>query len=448
MSHIAKDLGGQSSFTDAERAAVYRAIFSRRDVRRHFTARPVSDDLLLRLLTAAHHAPSVGFMQPWNFIVIRSDEVKQSVHEVFQQARKREAREFEASRQDEYRSLKLEGICEAPLNLCVTCDRSRHGPVVLGRTANHSTDLYSTVCAIQNLWLAARTEGVGVGWVSILDETELKRILAIPEEVVPVAYLCIGHVDEFPNVPDLESAGWLARMDLAPLIFRERWKNQLVSNPDSDNSASPTSDPNVVPATKRLTLIRHASTIENEQHRYIGSTDSSLSASGKQDAKRLALLLAGQIFERIWHSPMLRAKQTLAALADIADDLHELPELREIDFGHWEGRTYEELQQDARAEVEQWNREGEDFSFPGGESIASFRQRIDQVVRQVADDDSESLLIVTHGGVIRHLICRLLGLPIRQSFAFRISPASVTTIEMQDGNAVLTSLNFTPAGEM
>ncbi|MDA7980261.1 MAG: 5,6-dimethylbenzimidazole synthase, partial [Pirellulales bacterium] len=174
MSQITRESNAKSNFTDAEREAVYRAIFSRRDVRRQFTDRPISDELLLRLLTAAHHAPSVGFMQPWNFVVIRSDEVKASVHEIFQRTHEREATQFESSRQDEYRSLKLEGILEAPVNLCVTCDRSRHGPVVLGRTANHSTDLYSTVCAIQNLWLAARSEGVGVGWVSILDEVELK----------------------------------------------------------------------------------------------------------------------------------------------------------------------------------------------------------------------------------------------------------------------------------
>jgi 5,6-dimethylbenzimidazole synthase len=211
-----------SAFSQPERDAVYRAIFERRDCRR-FLPDPLPDALLARLLTAAHHAPSVGFMQPWNFLVVRSQDVRQRVKVAFEHANAAAAAQFAGDRGDQYRSLKLEGIVESPLNLCVTCDRTRHGPVVLGRTAQPEMDLYSTVCAVQNLWLAARAEGVGLGWVSILDPADLRSIFDLPEHVVPVAYLCLGRVAEFPPQPELERLGWLDRIDLAPLVFEDRW---------------------------------------------------------------------------------------------------------------------------------------------------------------------------------------------------------------------------------
>jgi 5,6-dimethylbenzimidazole synthase len=210
------------SFSPAERAAVYRAIFERRDCRR-FLPDPLPDDLIARLLEAAHHAPSVGFMQPWNFVLVRSVEVRRRVKAAFERANAEAAGQFPGERGEAYRALKLEGIVESPLNLCVTCDRSRHGPVVLGRTIQPEMDLYSTVCAVENLWLAARAEGVGVGWVSILDPADLRAILGIPEPIVPVAYLCLGRVAEFPPQPDLQRLGWLDRIDLAPLVFEDRW---------------------------------------------------------------------------------------------------------------------------------------------------------------------------------------------------------------------------------
>jgi 5,6-dimethylbenzimidazole synthase len=167
------------AFSPGERAAVYRAIFERRDCRR-FRPDPLPDDLIARLLAAAHHAPSVGFMQPWNFVLIRSLEVRRRVQAAFARANAAASAQFAGARGEAYRALKLEGIVESALNLCVTCDRSRHGPVVLGRTAQPEMDLYSTVCAVQNLWLAARAEGVGVGWVSILDPADLRAILQLP----------------------------------------------------------------------------------------------------------------------------------------------------------------------------------------------------------------------------------------------------------------------------
>lgn len=229
---------GEHAFSQAERDAVYRAIFHRRDVRRQFIDRPLPEEVLHRLLSAAHRAPSVGFMQPWNFIVVRSGEVKQQVHSAFEAANARAEKMFDPSRRALYRSLKLEGIREAAINLCITCDRSRHGPVVLGRTSNESMDLYSTVCAVQNLWLAARAEGVGVGWVSILDEPDLRQILEIPEGIVPVAYLCVGYVEHFPDGPELEKAGWLDRLSLADLVFEDRWGKSGHGEPQSDADGS------------------------------------------------------------------------------------------------------------------------------------------------------------------------------------------------------------------
>jgi 5,6-dimethylbenzimidazole synthase len=211
-----------SDFSETERAAVYRAIFERRDCRRFLPDR-LPDAVLARMLRAAHHAPSVGFMQPWNFLLIRSLEVRARIKAAFERASAAAAEQFPAARSALYRTLKLEGIVESPLNLCVTCDRSRHGPVVLGRTIQPEMDLYSTVCAVENLWLAGRAEGVGVGWVSIIDPDDLRAILELPDPVVPVAYLCLGRVAEFPDTPELERAGWLERMDWHPLVFEDVW---------------------------------------------------------------------------------------------------------------------------------------------------------------------------------------------------------------------------------
>ncbi len=223
MSEPSHHLHPAMPFADADRAAVYRAIFTRRDVRSQFTDRPVDDALLTRLLTAAHHAPSVGFMQPWNFIVIRSAEVKAQIRTAFDSANAEALALFSDDRRPLYSTLKLQGITDAPVNLCITCDRSRGGPVVLGRTHNRDMDLYSTVCAVQNLWLAARAEGIGVGWVSIFRDADLRSILALPQAVVPVAYLCLGHVDALYDEPELQVKGWQQRLDLADLVFQDRW---------------------------------------------------------------------------------------------------------------------------------------------------------------------------------------------------------------------------------
>ncbi|MPZ78831.1 MAG: 5,6-dimethylbenzimidazole synthase [Deltaproteobacteria bacterium] len=216
----------EATFAPAERDAVYKTIFARRDVRR-FVSSPLPGDAVERILLAAHHAPSVGFMQPWNFIVIREPRTKKLIKEAFLLARRQEAEQFSGERKKLYLSLKLEGIEEAPLNICVTCDSTRHGPAVLGRSLIPQTDIYSTCCAIQNLWLAARAEGLGIGWVSILSEERLKEILRIPGHIAVVGYLCMGYPERFEPKPELETVGWLDRLPLRDVILNETWNGKV-----------------------------------------------------------------------------------------------------------------------------------------------------------------------------------------------------------------------------
>jgi 5,6-dimethylbenzimidazole synthase len=209
--------------SDSERAGVYRAIFTRRDTRGEFLPDPVSDEILSRILAAAHHAPSVGYMQPWSFLVIRNQGVRRRVHQAFLKAHAEATMMFPEEKRGVYRALKLEGIMEAPINICITCDRDRAGPAVIGRTHIRAMDLFSSVCAVQNLWLAARAEGIGVGWVSIFDNGTVQRILDIPKRVVPIAYLCIGKVKGYHPRPELETAGWLPRLPLDSLVHFDQW---------------------------------------------------------------------------------------------------------------------------------------------------------------------------------------------------------------------------------
>ncbi|MBK9444840.1 MAG: 5,6-dimethylbenzimidazole synthase [Betaproteobacteria bacterium] len=225
MNNAASNAGHQAEhhFADAARDAVYQAIFSRRDVRGQFLPEPIADDVLARILTAAHFAPSVGYMQPWSFVLIRDTGVKQRIHTAFAEANAEAAEMFEGAKQEIYRELKLEGILESPVNILITCDRDRAGPVVIGRTHIKAMDIYSSVCAVQNLWLAARSEGLGVGWVSIFHQQALKEILGLPERIIPIAYLCLGQVSHFKEKPELEAAGWRPRLPLDELVYFEQW---------------------------------------------------------------------------------------------------------------------------------------------------------------------------------------------------------------------------------
>jgi 5,6-dimethylbenzimidazole synthase len=212
-----------AGFEESARQAVYRAIRERRDVRRGFLPEPMPDELLNRLLEAAHSAPSVGLMQPWRFIVVRDLEVRQSIHKIFVDANQRALAGYEGERRESYASLKLEGILEAPQNVCIVCDSESSQGHQLGRRTMPETALYSAVCAVQNLWLAARAEGIGVGWVSILEPSLLRCALEIPNHITPVAYLCLGYVDEFAAEPDLERAGWEKRTPLKKVLSLDRY---------------------------------------------------------------------------------------------------------------------------------------------------------------------------------------------------------------------------------
>jgi len=213
-----------NDFTDEEKQGFYKAVYSRRDVRAHFTSESISDDTLKKILHAAHHAPSVGFSQPWNFILIKDNNTKEAIKKSFQIEHERASKLVDSERKSDYLSLKLEGIMESPINICVTYDPTKFGPFVIGRTSIPEAGMYSVCCAIQNLWLAARIEGLGLGWVSILSNDVLKKHLELPEHVIPIAYLCLGHVTNFETKPDLERAGWLPRLDLNDVVFYEKWE--------------------------------------------------------------------------------------------------------------------------------------------------------------------------------------------------------------------------------
>jgi 5,6-dimethylbenzimidazole synthase len=214
---------GNDDFSQADRQAIYRVMRARRDVR-EFRPDPVPFEVLSRILEMAHYAPSVGFMQPWNFILITSLDIRRQIKQLFVARNEQESAKIEdAQRKHLYDQLKLEGIMEAPLNLAVTCDHRRDSPFVLGRGSMPQTDLYSTCLAIENIWLAARAEGVGIGWVSILDPQAVANILHLPLGVELVAYLCVGYPIAFRARPMLEEVGWKERLRLEELIYQDQW---------------------------------------------------------------------------------------------------------------------------------------------------------------------------------------------------------------------------------
>ncbi|GJG86161.1 hypothetical protein tb265_13420 [Gemmatimonadetes bacterium T265] len=229
--------GAAGEFPPDAKRAVYDAIALRRDVR-NFRPDPVPEPVLRRLLEAAHRAGSVGLMQPWDFVLVRSAARKAELYRLFREATARAAARYADDRRAAYGALKLQGILDAPLSVCVTCDTARGGPHVLGRDSIPETDRYSTCLAVQNLWLAARAEGVGVGWVSIVDNAELARALGLPAHVVPVAFLCVGYPVEFAPTPMLEATGWRRRLPLDALVHEERWDDARGVN-DGGRPATP-----------------------------------------------------------------------------------------------------------------------------------------------------------------------------------------------------------------
>ena len=219
-----------NDFSEQEKESFYKAIYSRRDVRSNFTSEPIDDQVLTRILKAAHHAPSVGFSQPWNFILVKNTETREKIKESFEKEKAKSSNLVEEPRRSKYLSYKLEGILESVINVCVTYDPTKTGSFVIGRTSIPETGIFSVCCAVQNMWLAARTEGIGVGWVSILSNQVLRDALSIPDHVLPVAYLCMGHVSKFEPKPDLETKGWLPRLELEDVIYHEKWlQDNLIS---------------------------------------------------------------------------------------------------------------------------------------------------------------------------------------------------------------------------
>jgi 5,6-dimethylbenzimidazole synthase len=203
---------------------LYEVIERRRDVRAEFTGEPVPDEVLHRVLSAAHAAPSVGLSQPWDFVVVRDNVTRKSFHAHVAEQRLRFAESLAEDRADVFERIKIEGILESSLSVAVTYDPRRASPAVLGRHTIPETGLYSVCLAIQNLWLAATAEGLGVGWVSFYEEDFLRDLLDIPAEVRPVAWLCVGPVRRAWDMPDLERHGWRKRLPLDAVVHHESYR--------------------------------------------------------------------------------------------------------------------------------------------------------------------------------------------------------------------------------
>ncbi|WP_028815383.1 nicotinate-nucleotide--dimethylbenzimidazole phosphoribosyltransferase [Streptomyces flavidovirens] len=210
-------------YDDAEREAVLRVMRERRDIRNGFRSDPIPHEVLLRVLEAAHTAPSVGHSQPWDFVVIRSAETRRTMHELAVRQRDAYAKSLPKGRAKQFKELKIEAILDTPVNIVVTADPTRGGRHTLGRHTQPQMAPYSSALAVENLWLAARAEGLGVGWVSFFDEREMVRALGLPEHLEVVAYLCVGYVDEFPEEPELMQAGWSKRRPLSWVVHEETY---------------------------------------------------------------------------------------------------------------------------------------------------------------------------------------------------------------------------------
>lgn len=211
------------AYDDAEREAVLKVMRERRDIRNGFRSDPIPHEVLLRVLEAAHTAPSVGHSQPWDFVVIRSADTRRAMHELAMRQRDAYAKSLPKGRAKQFKELKIEAILDTPVNIVVTADPTRGGRHTLGRHTQPQMAPYSSALAVENLWLAARAEGLGVGWVSFFDEREMVRALGLPEHLDIVAYLCVGYVDEFPDEPELMQAGWSKRRPLSWVVHEETY---------------------------------------------------------------------------------------------------------------------------------------------------------------------------------------------------------------------------------
>ncbi|MGV9452637.1 nicotinate-nucleotide--dimethylbenzimidazole phosphoribosyltransferase [Streptomyces sp. NPDC003635] len=220
------------AYEDAEREAVLKVMRERRDIRNGFRSDPIPHEVLLRVLEAAHTAPSVGHSQPWDFVVIRSAETRRTMHELAMRQRDAYAKSLPKGRAKQFKELKIEAILDTPVNIVVTADPTRGGRHTLGRHTQPQMAPYSSALAVENLWLAARAEGLGVGWVSFFDEREMVRTLGLPEHLEVVAYLCVGYVDEFPDEPELMQAGWSKRRPLSWVVHEETYGRRALPGED------------------------------------------------------------------------------------------------------------------------------------------------------------------------------------------------------------------------
>lgn len=215
-------------FTEVERAAVYRAIYERRDMR-HFAGGQVEREVLLRLLRAAHHAPSVGFMQPWRFIRVKRPALRQAIHALVEEERVRTARALGA-REEDFMQLKVQGVLDAAEVLVVAMPPGREAHI-FGRRTLPEMDIASSGCAIQNLWLAARAEGLGMGWVSIFDPQALADLLQMPAGAHPLGVLCLGPVNAYYAEPMLQQEKWASRAPLEDMLMDDLWDASRIAPP-------------------------------------------------------------------------------------------------------------------------------------------------------------------------------------------------------------------------
>jgi 5,6-dimethylbenzimidazole synthase len=202
---------------------LYDVIHRRRDVRGEYTGEPLADGVLERVLTAAHAAPSVGLSQPWDFVVIRDRELRTEFHRHVHEEREVFASTLAGDAAEKFARINIDGILESTLSVVVTYDAGRGGPAVLGRHAIADAGLYSVCLAVQNLWLAATAEGLGVGWVSFYREEFLSKLLGVPDGIRPIAWLCLGPVTRLRDEPDLERHGWRRRRPLDEALHHDRW---------------------------------------------------------------------------------------------------------------------------------------------------------------------------------------------------------------------------------
>ena len=223
---MSKTIQNTHAYSEQEQAAIYKVIAERRDMR-HFLPAPVAPETLARILAAAHHAPSVGLMQPWRFMRITDKTLRKAIHQLVDDERIKTSQAIgeveNTTRMAEFLRLKVEGILECgELLIASLCDKREQQ--VFGRRTLPEMDIASVSCAIQNMWLAARAEGLGMGWVSIFDPLKLAELLNIPQDAKPIAVLCLGHVNSFYKVPMLVETGWTAQKPLSDMLMENTWK--------------------------------------------------------------------------------------------------------------------------------------------------------------------------------------------------------------------------------